>query len=95
MAKNKEVVLVRQQTIATYDVNDGFMVDVALFDAEKQVYDYWLYHKDCGTKVRYLSVPKSYNGYTNIAKPEDVVNCLNNSAFWDENKQHYTNNYLV
>lgn len=29
MTKNKEVVRsVRQQTIATYDVNDGFLVDV-------------------------------------------------------------------
>lgn len=36
MAKKNEVVrCVRQQTIATYDVNDGFLVDVVL-DVKKQ-----------------------------------------------------------
>lgn len=47
MAKNEVVRCVRQQTIATYDINDGFLVDVVL-DVKKQVYAYWLYHKDCG-----------------------------------------------
>lgn len=100
MAKKNEVVrCVRQQTIATYDVNDGFLVDVVL-DVKKQVYAYWLYHKDCGVKVRYVQVPKIYkndDGYTitNIAKPEDVGNYFNNMEFWDEDKQHYTDNYMV
>ena len=74
MAKNKEVVrCVRQQTIATYDVNDGFLVDVVC-DVKELMYSYWLYHKDCGVKVLYVQVPKIYkndDGYTitNIAKP--------------------------
>lgn len=54
------------------------------------MYDYWLYRKDCGIKVSYLQVPKS-----NIAKPEDVGNYFNNMEFWDEDKQHYTDNYMV
>lgn len=88
MAKKNEVVrCVRQQTIATYDVNDGFLVDVVL---DGQMYDYWLYRKDCGIKVSYLQVPKS-----NIAKPEDVGNYFNNMEFWDEDKQHYKDNYMV
>lgn len=40
MAKNKEVVrCVRQQTIATYDVNDGFLVDVVC-DVKELMYSY-------------------------------------------------------
>lgn len=99
MAKKNEVVrCVRQQTIATYDVNDGFLVDVVL-DVKKQVYAYWLYHKNCGVKVRYVQVPKIYkndDGYTitNIAKPEDVENYFNPEA-WKENKKHYTDNYIL
>ena len=54
MTKNKEVVRsVRQQTIATYDVNDGFLVDVVL-DVKELMYSYWLYHKEYGVKVRYV-----------------------------------------
>lgn len=89
MAKNNEVVSVRQQTIATYDVNDDFMVDVVL-DAVKLVYSYWLYHKGYdGVKVRYVQVP-----ITNVSNPEDVVNNID-PKFWDENKQHYTDTYMV
>lgn len=54
------------------------------------MYDYWLYSGDGGAKVKYLQVPKS-----NIAKPEDVGNYFNNMEFWDEDKQHYTDNYMV
>lgn len=88
MAKKNEVVrCVKQQTIATYEVGDDFLVDVVL---DGQMYDYWLYRKDCGIKVGYLQVPKA-----NIAKPEDVGNCFNNMEFWDEDKHHYTDNYMV
>ena len=45
-----------------------FLVDVVC-DVKEQVYAYWLYHKDCGVKVRYVQVP-----ITNISNPEDVVN---------------------
>ncbi|WP_418438827.1 hypothetical protein [Catenibacterium sp.] len=99
MAKNKEVVrCVRQQTIATYEVGDDFLVDVVC-DVKEQVYDYWLYHKDCGVKVLYVQVPKIYmndDGDTiiNIAKPEDVENYFNPEA-WKENKKHYTDNYIL
>lgn len=79
MAKKDEAVL----TIATCDVGDDFLVDV---EANGQMYDYWLYRKDRGIKVSYVMVPKS-----NISNPEDVVNNYD----WDEEKKHYTNNYLV
>lgn len=97
MAKKNEVVrCVRQQTIATYEVGDDFLVDVVL---DGQMYDYWLYHKNCGVKVLYVQVPKIYmndDGDTiiNIAKPEDVENYFNPEA-WKENKKHYTDNYMV
>ena len=99
MAKKNEVVrCVRQQAIATYDVNDGFLVDVVL-DVKELMYSYWLYHKEYGVKVRYVQVPKIYkndDGYTitNIAKPEDVENYFNPEA-WKENKKHYTDNYIL
>ena len=84
MAKKNEVVrCVRQQTIATYEVGDDFLVDVVL---EGQMYDYWLYHKKCGIKVSYVKVP-----ITNIINPEDVVN----NCSWEEEKQHYTDNYMA
>lgn len=99
MAKNEEVVRsVRQQTIATCDVNDGFLVDVVL-DVKELMYSYWLYHKEYGVKVLYVQVPKIYkndDGYTitNIAKPEDVENYFNPEV-WKENKKHYTDNYIL
>lgn len=87
--KKKEVVrCVRQQTIATYDVNDGFLVDVVC-GVKEQVYAYWLYHKDCGVKVLYVQVP-----ITNISNPKDVVNNID-PKFWDEDKQHYSDNYIL
>lgn len=99
MAKKNEVVrCVRQQTIATYEVGDDFLVDVVC-DVKEQMYNYWLYHKNCGVKVLYVQVPKIYmndDGDTiiNIAKPEDVENYFNPEA-WKENKKHYTDNYIL
>lgn len=84
MAKKNEVVrCVRQQTIATYEVGDGFLVDVVL---DGQMYDYWLYRTDCGIKVSYVEVP-----ITHISNPEDVLN----NYSWEKKKQHYTDNYMV
>lgn len=78
---------VRFKLIGTYDIGDAFCVDI-VYDRETQMYDYWLYHKDCdGIKVRYVKVP-----ITNISDPGDVVN---NVEFWEEDKQHYTDNYMV
>ena len=69
-------------TIATCDVGDDFLVDVVV---DGQMYDYLLYRKG-GIKVSYVMVPKS-----NISNPEDVVNNYD----WQEEKKHYTKNYLV
>ena len=80
---------VRFKLIGTYDIGDGFCVDI-VFDRETQMYDYWLYSGDGGAKVKYLQVPKS-----NIVKPEDVGIYFNNMEFWEEDKQHYTDNYMV
>lgn len=96
--KNEVVRCVRQQTIATYEVGDDFLVDVVL-DVKELMYSYWLYHKEYGVKVRYVQVPKIYmndDGDTiiNIAKPEDVENYFNPEA-WKENKKHYTDNYIL
>lgn len=44
---------VRFKLIGTYDIGDGFCVDI-VFDRETQMYDYWLYSGDGGAKVKYL-----------------------------------------
>lgn len=43
---------VRFKLIGTYDIGDGFYVDIVL-DRETQMYDYWLYNKDYDIKIVY------------------------------------------
>lgn len=87
---------VRFKLIGTYDIGDGFYVDIVL-DRETQMYDYWLYNKDYDIKIVCIKLPKypDYKGF----KAEMIKNCRDAERYLDyilsENyKTYYRDKYM-